>query len=84
MQCGHFYGRSIGSLRFNEKNCNCQCKHCNEFLGGNITKYELNLKLMYGDGVIDELRAIKNTHLKLYDSDYERLIKLYKQRTKEL
>lgn len=84
MQCGHFFSRNILSLRYNEKNCNCQCRKCNMFLGGNVKEYEKSLKLIYGDGIIDELKEIKNKHLKLSKTDYDNFIEVYKQKLKEL
>ena len=37
---GHY--RSLGSaphLRFDENNCHAQCKHCNQYLAGNVVEY---------------------------------------------
>lgn len=82
--CGHFFSRSILSLRFNEINCNCQCPTCNTFKCGNIKEYEKALKRKYGDDIIDKLRTIKNKHLQLKDSDYKELIEVYKQKLKNI
>lgn len=82
--CGHFFSRGILSLRYNEINCNTQCKECNQFKSGNIKEYEKALKSKYGENIIDELREIKNKHLQLKDADYKELIEVYKNKLKEL
>lgn len=82
--CGHFFSRSILSLRYNEKNCSAQCRLCNQFKGGNIKEYEKALKRKYNDNIIEELRKIKNKHLKLKEADYLELIEVYKKKLEEL
>lgn len=36
---------------------NAQCASCNLHEGGNFVSYERNLRLKYGDDVVDELKA---------------------------
>jgi len=42
---GHFLTRMNLATRWEEKNCNPQCPHCNVNLKGNISKYENKLGL---------------------------------------
>jgi len=41
MDAGHFVNRQFKALRFNEKNVNAQCRHCNRFCEGNGAEYSL-------------------------------------------
>ena len=57
MQCGHYVSRACLPLRYDEKNCNCQCPRCNVFLHGNLIDYRIALVEKYGDTVVDGLEA---------------------------
>lgn len=52
MQNGHFVSRSYNSLRYDEKNCHCQCPACNIFKGGNMDVYALHLVDTYGPDIL--------------------------------
>jgi len=83
-EAGHFIGRSNMSLRWDEKNVNGQCGHCNQTLNGNPHGYEYGITDRYGK---KELDRIKNTgySIKLYKSyDLERMIDEYREKTKNL
>ncbi len=57
MDCGHFQKRSIMPLRFNESNCNIQCKSCNSDHRGKGEQY-LHGKYIdsrWGEGTADQL-----------------------------
>lgn len=43
MDCGHFHSRRNMNTRWDEENCNGQCRHCNRFLNGNLQGYRDNL-----------------------------------------
>lgn len=48
---GHYISRGNWYLRFDEENCNLQCKmNCNNMRSGNIERYKLELDLKYGAG----------------------------------
>jgi hypothetical protein len=53
------------ALRFNEQNCNAQCKKCNAFEQGNDIGYAAGIDKKYGAGTADKLRAMKNNTLHL-------------------
>ena len=44
IQCGHYIKRANTLLRFDSNNAKCQCKHCNEVLGGNYEVYTVRLE----------------------------------------
>lgn len=55
---GHF--RSVGSaphMRFVEENCHGQCKHCNQFLAGNVLAYRKGLIERIGMLSVERLEA---------------------------
>lgn len=77
---GHFRSRgSAPHLKFDERNCHLQCKHCNRYLSGNVADYRAGLvKRMGLDAVltleadqeprkytVDELKAIKKHYAEL-------------------
>lgn len=77
VDCGHFVNCSVGSLQFNEQNCNAQCRACNRFQEGNNIEYTQGIIKKYGIDVIDKLRIIKQTHSHFKAFDYEIMIKHY-------
>ncbi len=84
VDCGHFVNRGHMSTRYNEKNCNAQCRKCNRFDEGNSIGYSRGLIKKYGPGVIDELEVLKHQESHLSDFDYEVLIKHYQKEVKRL
>jgi len=82
--CGHFVNRQHMSLRFNERNCNLQCRSCNRFDEGNNIGYAKGLIHKYGKGVIDSLFVIKHQRSNIEDFEAKVLIEHYKQKIKEL
>lgn len=59
LQAGHYVSRSWSNLRYDERNVNSQCIGCNIFKQGNMDVYALALKKKYGDGILEELAAMK-------------------------
>lgn len=55
---GHFVSRGHKIVRFNEMNCNLQCKRCNKWKGGEYTKYRFAIRDKYGVGVAEELEQL--------------------------
>ncbi len=88
IDCGHFVKRGDLLLRFNEINCNAQCKRCNHYLKGNDRVYSLKLEEKYGHGILQELERIhleyKAKSPQLRRSDYEALIEEYKSKLSNL
>lgn len=77
-QNGHYVSRQVLSLRFDEKNCNCQCAGCNVFKHGNMDEYALQLQRKYGKDILERLHKEKYKIVKLDIPWYEQKIKYYK------
>ena len=84
VDCGHYVNRSHMATRYDERNCNAQCRKCNRFDEGNNIGYTKGLIAKYGDKVIDELYVKKYTISKMSKAEYEILIDHYKTEVKKL
>ena len=82
--CGHYVNRKHMSTRFDEMNCNAQCRSCNRFDEGNIQGYRRGLVALYGEQQVNLLEAKKHNFRKYSDFEYEVLIKHYKEEIKKL
>lgn len=81
---GHFVNRSHMSTRYNERNCNAQCRKCNRFDEGNNIGYIRGLIGKYGVRVIPELDVLKHTQSFMKTFDYEFLISHYNEEIKRI
>lgn len=59
MDGGHFIPRTIKITELDKQNIWPQCKHCNGFLEGNTTAYEINLRKVIGDEAVNRLIALR-------------------------
>ena len=84
IDCGHFVNRRHMGTRFDEKNCNAQCRSCNSFDEGNPAGYAKGLIEKYGAGVIDELLLKKALGRKWSQFEIDELAKYYREKCKEL
>jgi hypothetical protein len=82
--CGHYINRQHMNTRFDEMNCNAQCRHCNRFMEGNIQNYRKGLVAKYGVQRVMLLEAKQNITRQYSDFEYEQLIKYYKALNKKL
>lgn len=82
--CGHYINRGHMSTRFNEDNCNAQCKSCNRFDEGNIYNYRMRLMSKIGENRVLLLEAQKNQIYKYSDFELIALIEHYKLEVKRL
>ena len=82
--CGHYINRQHISTRFDEKNCNAQCRKCNRFEEGNAQGYRRGLIEKYGEKADEllEMKKFNTSHLNL--PEIEILTKYYKEKIKEL
>lgn len=80
--CGHYYGRANMALRYDEKNCNAQCRSCNRFNEGNRQGYAIGLQEKYGKDVLDILQIKSLQITKWAAFEYETLIQYYKDKLK--
>lgn len=81
---GHY--RSVGSashLRFNEKNVHAQCKHCNQYLSGNVVSYRRGLIERIGLKEVENLES-DNAPRKWDKEELRELTRIYRQKLKEL
>ena len=78
-QCGHYVSRRYNSLRFDSRNCHCQCAGCNVFKHGNMDIYALRLIRKYGSNILEDLNGDKLKSKKFTASELEELIKHYKE-----
>lgn len=82
--CGHYIGRQHMATRYNEINCNAQCKSCNRFEEGNKVGYRRGLVQKYGEIKTLMLEAAQKSTVKISDCEYEAMIKHYKEEIKKL
>ena len=76
LQNGHYIPRNWLGLRYNEKNCNTQDYRCNIALKGNLDEYALFLRRKYGEGILEELKALK-VPTSFHRKDFEEVIRKY-------
>ena len=74
---GHYIIRSNMTTRYDEVNCNLQCRHCNRFLEGNMSGYRKGLIKKYGESKVDELELKKFNQSKISKIEMELLIDHY-------
>lgn len=82
--CGHYINRKHNSTRYDEKNCNAQCRSCNRFDEGNIQGYRSGLISKYGQWVVNVLELKKYNYCKMGQFEIDILGKEYKQKLKYL
>lgn len=82
--CGHYINRKHNSTRYDEKNCNAQCRSCNRFDEGNIQGYRRGLIKKYGEQEVILLEAKKFNTCKLGQFEINILGKEYKLKLKQL
>ena len=84
MDNGHFVKRQHMALRFNEINCNAQCRKCNWLGQGEDVKYAEALKKKYGNDIVDKLMVAKRQTNKLSQFYIDEMTKYYSQKLKEM
>ncbi len=57
MDCGHFISRKHMATRFDEENCNGECRSCNRFSADHMIYYQRNLEKKIGADRLDLLIA---------------------------
>ncbi len=78
MDCGHYIDRKHMSTRFDEENCNAQCRVCNRLQDGNLEGY---LKAI-GTSLAEDLVRRKYQVQKYNTIDLRALIDKYKKQLK--
>jgi len=79
LDAGHFRSRKFNSTRYDERNVQLQCHHCNRYNSGEPFQFGLALDKKYGEGTALEL--IQKSHqLKQWAiPELQDLIKYYKE-----
>lgn len=76
--CGHYFSRTHLATRYDEKNCNAECRHCNRFRADHLEGYRVNLITKIGQQAFDLLKIKAASTSKMSDFEYEQLIRYYK------
>lgn len=84
MDCGHFQSRKHTNTRWNEQNCQVQCKSCNIFKNGEQYKFGVYLDQYYGKGTAEDLHRQAMRPKKMLHWEMEQLTVEYKIKIKEL
>jgi len=77
MQNGHFVPRQYLTVRWDERNCNCQCYACNMLYGGQGATYAIRLAQKYGQDTVDYLESQRWVSVKLDIPWYIEQIAIY-------
>lgn len=84
VDCGHFYSRTHMATRFDEDNCNAECKFCNRFSADHLIAYQTNLIRKIGISRFEKLGIKAKSTCHWLDSELEDRIKYYSQKVNEL
>ena len=79
---GHYIKRQHLPTRYDEKNCNLQCKHCNAFEQGANEKYKIAIDKKWGDGTAEILEIKKYNRTKWTRFEYIAMIEHYREQVK--
>jgi hypothetical protein len=84
MQCGHFQSRRFYSTRWDETNCQVQCKSCNIYKEGEQFKFGTNLNKQFGKKTSERLEVKAREIVKIPTYELEDMIKKYQELVKDL
>jgi len=82
--CGHYINRKHMSTRYDEQNCNAQCRSCNRFNEGSMHGYAKGLRVKYGEDVPEKLFIKHFNTCKMSQVEVNLLTKYYKAKIKAL
>jgi hypothetical protein len=82
--CGHYINRRHMALRFDEQNCNAQCRSCNSFDEGNVQGYRRGLIVKIGEKATDLLEIRKHNECHLSEIELDLLFKYFSNKLKDL
>jgi hypothetical protein len=82
--CGHYINRKHMSTRYDEINCNAQCRSCNRFSEGFIQGYRKGLIKKYNVETVDLLEIKMYNTCKLNQFEVNLLIDIYKKKLIEI
>lgn len=82
--CGHFHSRIHMSTRFDEDNCNAECRFCNRFSADHLIGYRENLIKKIGQQRFLLLEVRAHETKKWSSFELEQLIKYYRALVQKL
>lgn len=82
--CGHYVNRRHMATRFDEANCNAQCRSCNRFDEGNIYNYRRGLVAKIGEARVQLLESRKNDVCRYAPFELEAMTAHYRAKVKRL
>ena len=82
--CGHYINRRHLATRWDEENCNAECRFCNRFDEGNIQGYRRGLLHKIGEERLLLLEARKNRRTSFTNFEADVMIAEYKRLINEL
>lgn len=84
LDCGHFYGRTNMATRFDEDNCNGECRGCNRASSDHLIFYQENLIKKIGIARFSSLREKAHSTKKWEAEELQRMIDYYSKEVKRL
>jgi hypothetical protein len=82
--CGHYINRKHNSTRYDEMNCNAQCRSCNRFDEGNMQGYRKGLISKFGEKEVEMLEIKKFNACRLDRTEINILADVYRKKLKDL
>lgn len=84
LDCGHFFGRTNMATRFDEYNCNGECRGCNRASSDHLIFYQENLIKKIGIARFSSLREKARSTKKWEAEELQRMIDYYAKEVKRL
>lgn len=84
MDCGHYFSRTHMATRYDEDNCNSECRACNRFAADHLIGYRNNLIRKIGEKRVALLEVKAHQSSKLSDFDLQAMITYYTKKVNEL
>lgn len=84
LQNGHYISRAYFMVRWDDRNCNCQCASCNRIHEKDPEPYRQFMVDKYGDEVIQTLSQLAHSGQKLSHSDLHEIEKEIEKKLKNL
>lgn len=85
MDAGHFIQRDRKRTRWDERNVNAQCKHCNRFRSGMQYQHGINIDKKHGKGTAEILSILGTERCVKVSVDWlELMIVEYREKVKRL
>ena len=82
--CGHYINCGNWATKFDEQNCNAQCRSCNRFKEGNIQGYRQGLIAKIGQRSVEMLEIKKHNTCHLSEVELDILIAIYSKKLNKL